>query len=154
MTLLWYPRIRQDSDTWSLGSFSWAMAEKSLLPSKESSPGFQRYSSPQDILQPRWQRLRKLPRPLLHQSKQPQNGKAKEACKRQISQAIPRNKRDNDEVSRPDAAPASSRSTQEGTQVGIQEGIQEGTLRRHSERHSGGHPQVSVRAQAKNALLE
>jgi hypothetical protein len=44
--LLWYFRIRQDSDTWSLSSFSWAIAEKSLLPAKGSSPGFQRYSSP------------------------------------------------------------------------------------------------------------
>ena len=46
VTLLWYPRIRQDSDSWSLSSFSWAMAEKSLLPAKGSSPGFQPYSSP------------------------------------------------------------------------------------------------------------
>jgi hypothetical protein len=50
------------------------------------------------------------------------NGKAKEAHKGQISQAIPRNERDNGELSRPEAAPASSRSTQEGTHEGTQEG--------------------------------
>jgi hypothetical protein len=80
MTLLWYPRIRQDSDSWSLSSFSWAMAEKSLLPAKGSSPGFQQYSSlitPQGVPQPRRQRLRKLPRRLLHQSKQRQTTRQK-----------------------------------------------------------------------------
>jgi hypothetical protein len=46
VTLLWYPRIRQDSDSWNLSSFSWAVAEESVLPARGSSPGFQRYSSP------------------------------------------------------------------------------------------------------------
>src|SRR5271156_3690248 len=56
------------------------------------------------------------------------NGKAKETHKRQISQAIPRNERDNGELSRPEAAPASSRSTQRGTQEDTRkEGTQEGT---------------------------
>jgi hypothetical protein len=62
------------------------------------------------------------------------NGKAKETHKHQISQAIPRNKRDNGGLSRPEAAPASSRSTQGGTQEGIREGTRK-----------------SVRAQAKKA---
>jgi hypothetical protein len=55
------------------------------------------------------------------------NGKAKETHKRQISQAIPRNERDNGELSRPEAAPASLRSTEGGTQEGTQEGTQGGT---------------------------
>ena len=65
------------------------------------------------------------------------NGKAKEAHKRQISQAIPRNERDNGELSPPEAALANSRYTQGSTQEGIQEGTRK-----------------SVRAQAKNAQLE
>jgi hypothetical protein len=44
------------------------------------------------------------------------NGKAMEAYKRQISQAIPHNERGNGQLSRPKAAPASSISTQGGTQ--------------------------------------
>jgi hypothetical protein len=63
------------------------------------------------------------------------NGKAKETHKRRISQAIPRNERDNGELSWPEAAPASSRSTQGGTQEG-----------------TGGHPQVSARASQKRAI--
>src|SRR5947209_8523780 len=71
VTLLWYPKIRQDSDSWSLSSFSWAVAEKSLLPAKGSSPGFQRYSPPEcptavAAAPP------EAPRRLLHQSKQRQ----------------------------------------------------------------------------------
>jgi hypothetical protein len=122
VTLLWYLRIRQDSDSWSLSSFSCAIAEESLLPAKGSSPGFQRYLSP-----PRGSYSRggsasgsPPPRGLLHQR---QNGKAKEAHKGQISQAIPRNERDNGELSRPEAAPASSRSTQEGTHEGTRKGL-------------------------------
>jgi flagellar biosynthesis/type III secretory pathway protein FliH len=53
------------------------------------------------------------------------NGKAKETHKRQISQAIPRNERDNGELSRPKAA--SQEGTQEGAQEGAQESTQEGT---------------------------
>src|SRR5436190_7823828 len=68
------------------------MAEKSLLPAKGSSLGLQLCPSPQGIPQLRRQHLRKLPRRLLHQSN------AKEAHRRQISQAIPRNKRDNGEL--------------------------------------------------------
>jgi hypothetical protein len=49
VTLLWYPRIRPESDSWSLSSFGWAMAEESLLPAKGSSPGFQRYSPPPGV---------------------------------------------------------------------------------------------------------
>ena len=56
------------------------------------------------------------------------NGKAKEAHKPQISQAIPRNERDNGELSRPKAAP------QEGTQEGAQEGAQEVTPKTLCER--------------------
>src|SRR5438445_773891 len=52
VTLLWYPRIRPDSDSWSLSSFSWAMAEESLLPAKGSSPGFQGYSPPPEVPTP------------------------------------------------------------------------------------------------------
>ena len=55
------------------------------------------------------------------------NGKVKEAYKRQISQAIPHNERDNGQLSRPKAAQASSRSTQRGTQEAAWEGTKAGT---------------------------
>jgi len=48
VTLLWYPRIRKDSDRLSLSSWRWAVAEESLLPARGSSPGFQRYPSISD----------------------------------------------------------------------------------------------------------
>ena len=113
MTLLWYLRIRLDPDSWEFEQFCWQMAEESLLPAKRSSPGFQRYSStpPRGGPTAAQQRLRKLLQRLLCQSKQRQTASQKEAHKRQISQAIPRNERDNGELSRPKAAPASSRST-------------------------------------------
>ena len=115
VTLLWYPRIRQDSDSWSLSSFSWAVAEESLLPAKGSSPGVQRYPStpggPTAAAAAPPEAPPAPPAPVNTAA----NGKAKEAHKRQISQAIPRNERDNGELSRPEAAPASSRSTQGGT---------------------------------------
>jgi len=88
---------------------------------KDRPQDFNGTHHPQSVPQLRWQRL-------LHQSKTAANGKAKEAHKRQISQAIPRNERDNGELSRPKAAPASSRSTQRGTQEDTRkEGTQEGT---------------------------
>jgi hypothetical protein len=135
MTLLWYPRIRPDSDSWRLSSFGWATAEESLLPAKGSSPEYQRYSSPPghptaSAAAP--------PEALLAPStsvKTAANGKAKEAHKRQISQEIPRNKRDNGELSPPKAAPANSRYSG-----------------KHPGRHLGGHPQVSARASQKSAI--
>jgi hypothetical protein len=102
VTLLWYPRIRQDSDTWSLSSFSWVMAEKSLLPAKGSSP-------PPECLTATASVPPEAPPAPSAPVKTAANYKAKEAHKRQISQAIPRNEHDNGELSRPEAAP------QEGT---------------------------------------
>jgi hypothetical protein len=127
VTLLWYPKIRQDSDSWSLSSFSWAMAEKSLLPAKGSSPGLQPCPSPPRDPAAAAAAPPEAPPAPRAPVKTAANGKAKEAHKRQISQAIPRNERDNGELSRPNVAPASSRSTQEGTQAGAREGAQEGT---------------------------
>jgi hypothetical protein len=104
---------------------------------KESSPGFQRYSSlpggPTAAAAAPPEAPPMPPAPV----KTAANGKAKETHKHQISQATPRNKRDNGELSRPEAAPASSRSTQGGTQEGTQEGTRK-----------------SVRVQAKDASLE
>jgi hypothetical protein len=120
VTLLWYPRIRPDSDSWSLSSFSWAMAEESLLPAKGSSPEFQRYSPP--LGGPTAAAAPEAPPAPSTSVKTAANGKAKVAHKRQISQAIPRNERDNGELSQPGAAAASSRSIEGGTQEGTQEG--------------------------------
>jgi hypothetical protein len=55
VTLLWYPRIRQNSDSWSLSSFSWAVAEESLLPAKGSSQDFNGTHHPGGFPQPRRQ---------------------------------------------------------------------------------------------------
>jgi flagellar biosynthesis/type III secretory pathway protein FliH len=103
------------------------MAEESLLPAKGSSPGFQRYSpapgGPTAAAVTPPEAPPAPPAPVQTTA----NGKVKEAHKRQISQAIPRNERDNGKLSRPEAAPASSRSTQGGTQEGTQEGTREGT---------------------------
>jgi hypothetical protein len=94
------------------------MAEESLLPAKGSSPGFQRYSPP--LESPTAAAAPPVPSTSV---KTAANGKAKVAHKRQISQAIPRNERDNGELSRPEAAAAASaRSIQGGTQEGTQEG--------------------------------
>ena len=100
------------------------MADESLLPAKGSSPGFQRYSPP-----PRGPTAAAAAPPEAPPApsapvKTAANGKAKEAHKRQISQAIPRNERDNGELSWPEAA-----------------------LRKALRR-------VPARAQAKNAQLE
>jgi hypothetical protein len=85
------PRIRQDSGSWSLSSFSWVVAEESVLPAKESSPGYQRYSSlpggPTAAAAAPPEAPSAPPAPV----KTAANGKAKETHKRQISQAIPRN---------------------------------------------------------------
>ena len=96
------------------------MAEESLLPAKGSSPGFQRYSPPQR--DPTAAAAPEAPPAPSTSVKTAVNGKAKVAHKRQISQAIPRNERDNGELSRPGAAAASSRSIEGGTQEGTQEG--------------------------------
>jgi hypothetical protein len=128
--LLWYPRIRPDSDSWSLSSFGWVMAEESLLPAKGSSSGFQRYSPPPG--NPTAAAAAPLEAPLAPSApvKPAANDKAKEAHKRQISQAVPRNERDNGELSRPEAAPTSSRSTQGGTQEGTQGGTRKSVCAR------------------------
>jgi hypothetical protein len=97
------------------------MAEKSLLPVKGSSSGFQRYSSPSGDPTAAAAAPPEAPPAPPAPVKTAANGKAKEIHKRQISQAIPRNERDNGELSRPEAAPASLRSTQGGTQEGTQE---------------------------------
>jgi hypothetical protein len=135
VTLLWYPRIRQDLDSWSLSSFSWAVAEESLLPAKGSSPGFQRYSPPPGGPTAAAAAPPQAPRAPPTPVKTAANGKAKEAHKRQISQAIPRNEHDNGFLG--------LRRRQRKIHSG-----------RHPGRHSGWHPQVSARAQAKNAQLE
>ena len=106
VTLLWYPRIRKLSDSWSLGSCEWAMAEESLLPARGLSPGFQRYSLPPEV-------------PTVPAASTTVNtakiSKAMGAHKRQISEAIPRNERENGELSRPGAALVS----QEGTRKSV-----------------------------------
>ena len=112
VTLLWYPRIRPDSDWWSLSSFSRAMAEESLLPAKGLPQGFQRYSSPPGDPTAAAAAPPEAPPPPSALVKTAANSKAKVAHKHQISQAIPRNERDNGELSMPEAALASSRSTQ------------------------------------------
>jgi hypothetical protein len=99
------------------------MAEKSLLPAKGSFPGFQRYSSPPGGPTAAAAAPPEAPPAPPIPVKTAANGKAKETHKHQISQAIPRNERDNGEISRPEAAPARSRSTQGGTQEGTQKGI-------------------------------
>jgi hypothetical protein len=133
VTLLWYPRIRKDSDGLSLSSWRWAVAEESLLPVRGSSPGFQRHPS---ISEAGWEEITGPPEPRNPAAKGKGKGKGKEkekvAHKRQISEAIPRNERDNGGLSRPEAAPARTQeSTQKGTQTAGQEagqkGAQEGT---------------------------
>ena len=67
--------------------------------------------------------------------------KEKVAHKRQISEAIPGNERDNGGLSRPEAAPARTQeSTQEGTQAAGQEARSGG--------RPGGRSQVRPRTQA------
>jgi hypothetical protein len=97
------------------------MAEESLLLVKGSSPGFQWYSPPLGSPTAAVTAPPEAPPAPSAPVKTAANGKAKETHKRQISQAIPRNERDNSELSRPQAA-ASSRGTQEGTQEATQEG--------------------------------
>jgi hypothetical protein len=85
VTLLWYPKIRPDLDLWSLGSFSWATAEESLLPPRGSSPSFQQYSSPsEDLIAVAAAATAPSEAPPAP-SALAKNGKAKEAHKRQIS---------------------------------------------------------------------
>src|SRR5437764_6869047 len=107
-----------------LSSFSWAVAEKSLLPAKGSSPGFQRYSPPPECPTAAAAAPPEAPPAPPAPVKTATKGKAKETHKRQISQAIPRNERDNGELPRPKAAPANSRSAQRDTQEDTQGGTQ------------------------------
>jgi hypothetical protein len=118
VTLLWYPRIREDSDGLSLSSWRWAVAEESLLPARGSSPGFQRYPS---ISEAGREEIARSPEPhnpaAKGEGKGKGKGKEKEkgAHRRRISEAIPRNELDNGGLSRPETAPA---RTQESTQGG------------------------------------
>ena len=98
------------------------MAEKLLLPAKGSSLGLQLCPSPPGYPTAAAAAPPEAPPAPPAPVKTAANGKAKEAHKRQISQAIPRNERDNGELSRPKAAP------QEGTQEGAQDGARK-TLR-------------------------
>jgi hypothetical protein len=128
VTLLWYPRIMKDSDEFGLGSWRWAVAEESLLPARGSSPGFQRYPS---ISEAGREEIPRSPEPHNPAAKGKGKGKGKEkekvAHKRHISEAIPRNERDNGGLSRPEAAPARTQeSTQEGTEAAGHEAGQEG----------------------------
>jgi hypothetical protein len=104
------------------------VTEESLLPAGGSSPGFQQYPS---IPEAGWEEIARPPEPRNPTAKGKGKGKGKEkekvAHKRQISEAIPRNERDNGGLSRPQAAPARTQeSTQEGTQAAGQEAGQEG----------------------------
>jgi hypothetical protein len=112
------------------------MAEKSLLPAKGSSPGFQRYSPPPGCPTAAAAVSPEAPPAPPAPVKTAANDKAKEAYKRQISQAIPRNERDNGELSQPKAAPASSRSTQRDTQEDTQEGTRRSVRARKPKTHS------------------
>jgi hypothetical protein len=149
VTLLWYPRIRKDSDELSLSSWRWAVAEESLLPARGSSPGFQRYPS---ISEAGLEEIAGPPEPRNPAAKGKGKSKGKEkekvAHKRQISEAIPRNERDNGGLSRPEAAPARiQESTQEGTQEGTraagqeagQKGAQAGTRKSGRARKPKSH---------------
>jgi hypothetical protein len=125
MTLLWYPWIRKDSDWLSLSSWRWAVSEKSLLSARGSSPGFQRYQS---ISEAGSEEITRLPEPRNPAAEGKGKEKEKVAHKRQISEAIPRNKRDNGGLSRPKAVPARiQENTQENTQAAGQKVGQEGT---------------------------
>jgi flagellar biosynthesis/type III secretory pathway protein FliH len=133
VTLLWYPRIRRDSDPHSVGSWTIAIAQNTLLPARGSSPEYQRYTS---ISEAEWEEIARpaastgLPESVNPALNSKGKGKEKEkvAHKRQISEAIPRNERDNGGLSRPQAAPARTQEgTQEGTQGGTQAAGQEGT---------------------------
>ena len=148
VTFLWSPRIRKNSDGLSLSSGRWVVAEESLLLGRGSSLGFQRYPS---ISEAGWEEIARPPEP----HNPAANGKGKErekvAHKRQISEAIPRNKRDNGGLPRPEAAPARTQeSTQEG-HPGRSRGCWPGG---RSGRHPGGRSQVRPRAQAQIAQLE
>jgi hypothetical protein len=129
VTLLWYPWIRRNSDSHSVGSWRIAIAQNTLLPARGPSPEYQRYPS---ISEAEWEEIS---RPTAStgppESVNPApniRGKGKEkekvAHKRQISEAIPRNERDNGGFSRPQAVPA---RTQEGAQGGTQAAGQGGT---------------------------
>ena len=81
-------------------------------------------------------------------------GKAKEAHKRQISQAIPRSERDNGELSRPEAAPASSRSTQGGTQEGTRKSVRARKSQKRAIRIAAiGSVHVNCTAQSRVTLI-
>ena len=56
VTLLWYPRIRGDSDPHSVGSWRIAIAQNTLLPARGSSPEYQRYPS---ISEAEWEEIAK-----------------------------------------------------------------------------------------------
>src|SRR3954453_1621628 len=115
VTLLWYPRIRKDSDGLSLSSWRWAVAEESLLPARGSSPGFQRHPSISEAGSEEIARPPELRNPAAEGE---DKEKEKVAHKRQISEAIPRNERDNGGLSRPEAVSVRTQeSTQEGTQA-------------------------------------
>ena len=119
------------------------MAEESLLPARGSFPGFQRYPS---ILEAGSEEIARPPEPRNPAAEGKGKEKEKVAHKRQISEAIPRNERDNGGLSRPEAVPARTQeSTQEGTQAAGQEA---------SGGHPGGRSQVTPRAQAQIARLE
>ena len=76
------------------------MAEESLLPARNSVPGFQRYPSISEVGS---EEIAKPPEPPNPAAKGRGKEKEKVAHKRQISEAIPGNERDNGGLSRPEA---------------------------------------------------
>jgi hypothetical protein len=131
VTLLWYPKLE---DSPGFGDHKWAMGDDSLLPRRGPSPVFNRYDDPDD-----WEALESVSELFARQTTAEGNSVTttggsvttaapSTAHKRQISQAIPSNKR-------PNAPEAEQEEPEAQTQGEGSEGIHKSTRARKPKRN-------------------